>query len=335
MFVLHSYLLAVVFCFISMCCWGSWANTQKMVDKRWRFELFYWDFVFGVVLLSAIGALTLGSNGSEGRGFLEDIRQADVRNVLSAVAGGVIFNAGNILLVAAIAIAGMAVAFPVGVGLSLVLGVILNYVATPLGDPILLFGGVALIAAAIILDSIVYRRVPSQIKGITKKGLIMSVAVGFLLAFSYRFTAGSMSTNLVNLEAGKLGPYAALFFMSMGLLLSNLVFNTIIMKKPFVGEPVSLSEYFKGNFRSHALGLFGGIIWGVGMLFNLIASGQAGFPISYGLGQGATMVAAFWGVFIWKEFKEAPNTSTLISFMFLAYIGGLVLIIASRIVDFG
>jgi glucose uptake protein len=318
-----------------MCCWGSWANTQKLADKRWRFELFYWDFVFGVVLLAAVGAFTLGSNGSEGRSFIEDLRQADISNILSALTGGVIFNAGNILLVAAIAIAGMAVAFPVGVGLSLVLGVILNYVATPLGDPVLLFVGVGLITAAIILDSIAYRRVPSQIKGITRKGIILSVAVGFLLAFSYRFTAGSMSTDLVTLERGKLGPYAALFFMSMGLLVSNLLFNTLLMKKPFVGEPVALSEYFKGDMRSHAFGLFGGVIWGIGMLFNLIAAGQAGFPISYGLGQGATMVAAFWGVFIWKEFKDAPNTGTLISLMFLAYIAGLGLIIASRIVDFG
>lgn len=335
MFVLHSYPLAVIFCFISMFCWGSWANTQKMTDKRWRFELFYWDYVFGVVLLSIIGALTLGSSGSEGRSFIEDVKQADTRNILSAVLGGVIFNAGNILLVAAIDIAGMAVAFPVGVGLSLVLGVILNYIATPLGNPLLLFGGVAFITAAIILDSVAYRRVPSQTKAITKKGLLMSVAVGFLLAFSYRFTASSMSTDLVNLEAGKLGPYAALFFMSMGLLISNLLFNTIIMKRPFVGESVSFSEYFKGELRTHSLGLLGGTIWGVGMLFNLIASGQAGFPISYGLGQGATMVAALWGVFVWKEFKEAPNTNSLISLMFLAYIAGLVLIIAARIADFG
>ncbi|MBC8181523.1 multidrug DMT transporter permease [candidate division KSB1 bacterium] len=332
MFVLDSYLLAVIFCFITMLCWGSWANTQKLASKEWRFELFYWDYVIGVLLLSAIFAFTLGSSGSAGRSFIADIGQAEFSNILSAMIGGAVFNAANILLVAAIAIAGMAVAFPVGIGIALVWGVIINYIATPLGNPTILFLGVALVVAAIIIDAAAYKKLPSQTKGVSTKGLVLSVVCGILMGFFYRFVASSMSTDFVNMEAGKLSPYTAVFFFSVGLFLSNFVINTIVMKKPFEGESVSISAYFKGGLRLHSIGVLGGIIWCIGMSFSIIASGQAGFAISYGLGQGATMVAALWGVFIWKEFKEAPaGTNKLITLMFICFALGLGLIITARL----
>ena len=332
MFVLESYLPAVVFCFITMLCWGSWANTQKLASKEWRFELFYWDYTLGVVLLSLIFALTLGSTGSVGRGFIEDIGQADSNNIISALIGGAVFNIANILLVAAIAIAGMSVAFPVGIGLALVIGVIVNYVATPLGDPMMLFIGVALVAVAIIFDAAAYKKLSADGKGVSTKGLVLSVLCGILMGFFYRFVAASMSTDFVNLEAGKLSPYTAVFFFSIGVFLSTFIFMIPLMKKPFVGEPVALSAYFKGGLKLHSIGVLGGIIWAIGMSFSIIASGQAGFAISYGLGQGATMVAAFWGVFIWKEFKDAPaGTNKLITMMFVCFIIGLALIIIARL----
>ena len=331
MFVLDSYAWAVVFCVITMLCWGSWANTQKLAGRAWRFELFYWDYVLGVFLLSVIMAFTLGSFGDSGRRFLADVSQADFGSLVSALVGGVVFNIANILLVAAIAIAGMSVAFPVGIGLALVLGVVVNYLASPVGNPVSLFIGVGLVAMAIVLDAAAYRRLPSQSRGVTTKGLILSVLCGILMGFFYRFVADSMSTDFQNLEPGKLGPYSAVFFFSVGLLVSNFVLNPIIMKKPFVGDPVPMSEYFKGGLGLHSIGILGGLIWGVGMTFSIIASGQAGFAISYGLGQGATMVAALWGVFIWKEFKEAPgSTGLLLTLMFLGYLVGLALIIAAR-----
>ncbi len=333
MFILQSYLLAVIFCFITMLCWGSWANTQKLAGREWRFELFYWDYVIGVVLLSVIFAFTLGSIGTAGRSFIKDVGQADFSNLLSAMIGGAIFNAANILLVAAIAIAGMAVAFPVGIGLALVLGVIVNYIATPLGNPVILFLGVALVVAAIIIDAFAYGKLPNQTRGVTTKGLVLSVLCGILMGFFYRFVARSMSTDFINLEPGKLSPYTAVVFFSIGLLISNFLFNTLIMKKPFVGEPVPISAYFKGGLPIHFIGILGGIIWCIGMSFSIIASGQAGFAISYGLGQGATMVAALWGVFIWKEFKDAaPGTNKLLAFMFIFFIVGLGLIITARVV---
>jgi glucose uptake protein len=332
MFVLDSYFLAVIFCFITMLCWGSWANTQKLAGKEWRFELFYWDYTIGVVILSLIFALTLGSMGSDGRGFAEDIAQADSANIISALIGGAVFNIANILLVAAIAIAGMSVAFPVGIGLALVIGVVVNYVAEPLGDPVLLFVGVALVAVAIILDALAYKKLTVDRKGVSTKGLVLSVLCGILMGFFYRFVAASMSTDFVNLEAGKLSPYTAVFIFSIGVFISTFIFMIPLMKKPFVGEPVALSEYFKGGLKLHSIGVLGGMIWCIGMSFSIIASGQAGFAISYGLGQGATMVAAFWGVFIWKEFKDAPaGTNKLITMMFICFIIGLALIIIARV----
>ncbi len=332
MFVLESYLPAVIFCFITMLCWGSWANTQKLASKEWRFELFYWDYTIGVVFLSLIFALTLGSFGSTGRGFIEDIGQADSNNIISALIGGVVFNIANILLVAAIAIAGMAVAFPVGIGLALVIGVIVNYVATPLGDPMMLFIGVAMVTVAIILDAAAYKKLSGESKGVSTKGLVLSVLCGILMGFFYRFVAASMSTDFANLEVGKLSPYTAVFFFSLGVFFSTFIFMIPLMKKPFIGEPVALSAYFKGGLNLHSIGVLGGIIWCIGMSFSIIASGQAGFAISYGLGQGATMVAAFWGVFIWKEFKDAPlGTNKLITMMFICFIIGLALIIVARL----
>jgi glucose uptake protein len=333
MFILDSYAWAVIFAFITMLCWGSWANTQKLAGREWRFELFYWDYVLGVVFLSVLSAFTLGSFGAEGRSFLADIAQAEGRNILSAMIGGAVFNIANILLVAAIALAGMSVAFPVGIGLALVIGVIVNYVASPVGNALVLFLGVGLVVAAILLDAVAYRRIPNQVKGVTAKGLTLSIACGILMGFFYRFVAASMSTDFANPEAGMLTPYSAVFFFALGLFLSNFVINTVAMKKPFVGEPVNISDYFKGNARLHFIGILGGLIWGVGMMFNIIASGQAGFAISYGLGQGATMVAAFWGVFVWQEFQHAiKGTGRLLALMFLFYLGGLALIILARLV---
>jgi len=332
MFVLQSYTAAVVFCVITMFCWGSWANTQKLARKDWRFELFYWDYTIGVLLLTLFLGVTLGSSGTAGRPFLTDLQQASQSSILSALLGGAIFNAANILLVAAIDIAGMAVAFPVGIGLALVLGVVVNYVADPIGKAGLLFGGVALVVLAILLDATAYRKIPGGAAGVSSKGLVLSVSCGLLMGFFYRFVAASMYPDFTQPVPGKFGPYAAVFVFAIGIFLSNFILNTIVMKKPFVGSPVAFASYFSGDFRTHFTGILGGMIWGVGMSFNIIASGRAGFAISYGLGQGATMVAALWGVFIWKEFRTAPaGTSKLIGAMFICFLAGIVLIIRARL----
>lgn len=329
MFIVHDYSVAVLFCIITMLCWGSWANTQKLASKSWRFELFYWDYVIGILLFSIISAFTLGSFGDRGRSFLDDLAQADAANIGSALLGGAVFNAANILVVAAIAIAGMAVAFPVGIGLALILGVLVNYFATQKGNATLLFAGVALVAIAIIMNAVAYKKKEGANQKVSTKGIVIALIGGLLMSFFYRFIAGAMDLeDFENPAPGKLTPYTAVFIFSVGIFLSNFLFNTILIKRPFQGAPTSYAEYFRGRFSTHLVGILGGLIWGLGNSFNLIAAGKAGPAISYGLGQGATLVAALWGVFIWKEFRNAPKgTHALITAMFLFFITGLGLLV--------
>lgn len=329
MFIVENYSLAILFCFVTMLCWGSWGNTQKLASKTWRYELFYWDYVIGILLFSVISAFTLGSFGDQGRSFLTDIAQADLKNIGSAFAGGIIFNAANILLSSAIAVAGMSVAFPVGIGLALVLGVLINYIGSQKGDPVWIFLGVALIAVAIIVNAIAYGRTSKDNKKVNSKGIVLSVIAGILMSFFYRFVAASMDLeNFVNPAAGKMTPYSAVFIFSLGIFASNFIFNTLLMKKPISGPPMNYKMYFKGKWSTHMVGILGGLIWGLGNSLNLIAAGKAGAAISYGLGQGATLVAALWGVFIWKEFKGASkSTGVMLAVMFILFVLGILSII--------
>ena len=306
---------------------GVLGQHAKTGGTQWRFEVFYWDYVFGMVLLALQAALTFGSNGADGRSFWGDLGQANWLSLGSAAVGGVVFNAANLLLVAAIDIAGMAVAFPVGIGLALIVGVAMNYWSRPEGNAVLLFLGVALIAVAIVLDAVAYRRLPGQSRQLSRKGLVLSVLCGLLMGSFYWFVAWSMSKDAVRLESGQLGPYTAFCFFAGGVLASNLLFNRLIMARPFQGPPLSWSDYFAGTARQHLLGLAGGAIWALGMICNLLAAGKASPAVSYGLGQGATMVAALWGVLVWREFRSAGRgVVLLLTLMFVAYFGGLSLV---------
>ena len=333
MYIVQNYTVAVLLCLITMLCWGSWGNTQKLAAKNWRYELFYWDYVIGIVLLSLIFGFTLGSNGDMGRSFINDIFQVNSENFWSAFIGGVIFNGSNILLAASISLAGMSVAFPVGVGLALVLGVFINYFGAPKGDPSILFLGVALVVIAIVLNGVASGKMSAgtEEKRTKKKGIIIAISAGILMSFFYRFVAGAMDlNNLENPASGMLTPYGAFFIFSIGILASNFIFNTIVMKKPFVGESVNYLEYFKGNFKTHSVGILGGLIWGVGTVLSYIAAGKAGPAISYALGQGAPMIAVLWGILVWKEFKSASKlVYLLLTFMFILFMIGLSLIVVS------
>ena len=290
MYIVQDYSLAVIFCVVTMLCWGSWGNTQKLASKTWRYEFFYWDYVIGVLLFSLISGFTLGSIGTEGRSFLPDLAQANLASLGSAFLGGIIFNAANILLSAAIAICGLSVAFPVGIGLALVLGVLVNYFGAAKGEPTYIFIGVALITIAIILNGLAY-----------KKALVGTKKV-----------------------SGKLTPYTAVFVFAIGVFVSNFLFNTLAMKHPVEGKPVSISGYFKGDMSTHLVGVLGGVIWCIGQSFSMIASEKAGAAISYGLGQGATLVSALWGILIWKEFKGASAISNRLNVgMFILFVIGL------------
>ena len=331
MFIVQSLPLAILFCVITMLGWGSWANTQKLAGReRWPFELYYWDYAIGVLLCAVVFAATLGSFGSHGVSALENLSNVSTSAALAAVASGAIFNVSNILLVVAIDAAGMSVAFPVGVGLALVIGTVASYRQAPKGDVRLLAAGVALVVLAIILSAVANRRVAAAKAGRPGRGLLFAVLAGSLMGLFYPRLIAAISPGYQNgsIQPGYLTPYTALLFFGIGLLLSNLVVNTIFMR----AGGVTYGDYAKGSGRLHLLGIFGGVIWMVALGLNVIASGPAGPAVSYALGQGATLIASIWGVFIWKEFRNAPpGTSPLIALMFSCYAAGLALIGAATL----
>ena len=332
MVLIENYTLAVMLCILAMICWGSWQNTQNLAGKSWRFELYYWDFILGIFLFSLVMAFTFGSMGNSGRSFLQDLQQASWKYVISAAVGGAIWNLGTLLLVAAISIAGMSVAFPIGGGIGWILGIVINYLGKPDGNPYLLFGGSAVIVLAILFSMIAYRRLASQQNKAPLKGILLSLAAGILIAFFYRFVAASLDTTFAPEEAGKLTSYTAVVIFSVGAMISTLIFNPVFMRKPVQGSPVTCSDYTRGKFRVHAYGLLGGAIWCLGNSVSFMSVGAASPAISYGLSNSAPVVAAIWGIFVWKEFRDAPRgTNRLLALMFLCYLIGLALIVYARI----
>jgi glucose uptake protein len=326
MFTVQSLPLAIFFCVITMLGWGSWANTQKLAGReRCPFELYYWDYALGVMLCAVLFAATLGSFGSHGVSAHENLSNVSASALFTALASGAIFNVSNILLVVAIDAAGMSVAFPVGVGLALVIGTVANYLQTPKGSPVLLFGGVAFVVVAMVLSAISHSKLPRKAGRGWARGVVFAVIAGCLMGFFYPEMMRSISPdfNSAPIQPGLLTPYTAFVCFAAGLLLSNFLVNTVFMK----AAKLSYADYFRGSSRLHSLGVFGGIIWALALGCNLIASGAAGPAISYALGQGATLVAAIWGVLIWKEFRSAPKgTMPFVVLMFIGYALGLTLI---------
>jgi glucose uptake protein len=323
-----SYAVALVFMAISMLSWGSWANTVK-ATRNWPFPLLYWDYTIGVVGAALIYGLTLGTIDGGPESFIANLSAADGKAMILAIAGGAIFNVANLLLVAAIEVAGLAVAFPIGIGLALVVGVIWSYVIAPQGHVLLLFGGVALVAAAIVVDAIAYRlrddgAAGGGAKGNTRKGIQLSLLCGVLM--------GSFFPLVAHAGAGEtgLGPYALLFVFSIGVALSTILFNSILMKRPITdAPPVAFSDYGKTSLANHLWGCLGGMIWCTGAMASFVGAHSAlvGPATSYAMGQGATMVSALWGVFVWREFSKAPAKSRrLLAPMFVLFIAGLLTI---------
>jgi glucose uptake protein len=325
MFVVTDVGVATLLCVVTMLGWGSWANTQKLAGKdKWAFPLYYWDYAFGVFVLGVILAFTMGSVGAAGVPALENLAEAEWRPLSRAFLSGVLFNLSNILLVVAIDAAGMSVAFPVGVGLALVIGTVASYAQAPRGNPSLLFSGVALVLAAMVVSAMAYRRLPQK-RGNQWRGIGFATVAGCLMGFFYPQLSAAISPefNTAPIRPGYLTPYTALLLFGAGLLTSNAFLNTIFMR----AERVSYRDYRGGSARLHSLGFLGGMIWTVALTTNLLASGVVGPAISYALGQGATLVAAIWGVLIWREFRQAPpGTGRLVAIMFAAYGAGLALV---------
>lgn len=331
MVLVQNYALAVFLCAIAMICWGSWQNTRNLIGLQWRFELFYWDYSIGILLFALLMAFTFGSFGSQGRSFLPDIAQADPVNILSSAFGGFIWNIGTLLLVASISIAGMSVAFPIGGGLGWVLGIFINYIGKPEGNPALLFTGTGVIILAILISMQSYRKLADQQKKPSFKGIALAFMAGLCIAFFYRFVASSLATDFSTADDGKISSYTAVVFFSVGAMISTAIINPFFMAKPVEGEPVRMSQWFGGSARTHLLGMLGGAIWCIGNSVSFMSVGAASPAISYGLSNAAPVVAALWGIFVWKEFRGAPKgTNLLLTLMFVFYIIGLILIVYSR-----
>ena len=313
MFTPHSLEIALLMMITSAVCWGSWANTYKGV-KNYRFELFYWDYAVGIFLISVIFAFTMGSSGNDANSFLNNVHSADTANIVSTLIGGAIFNLANLLLVAAIDMAGLAVAFPVAIGIALVVGVVSSYILQPRGNLVLLAVGVVCAVIAVIMDGKAYGSLASAGRSVSQKSIVTCVVSGVLMGLWAPFVAHAMT------KGNTLGPYSIAVFLTLGALLSCSIWNVYFMKKPLVGEPVSFSGFFRGPLSGHVLGLLGGCIWGTGMVFNLVAANFTGVAISYAIGQSAPMVAALWGVLAWKEFAGAGSKAKMyLGLMFVFY----------------
>jgi glucose uptake protein len=319
MYTPHTLGIALFMMITSAICWGSWANTYKGV-KNYRFELFYWDYAVGIFLVSLVLALTMGSTGNDANSFLNNVHSADTNNILWTMLGGAIFNLANLLLVAAIDMAGLAVALPVSIGIALVVGTVLSFILQPKGNMILLAFGVVCALVAVIFDGKAFGSLPGG-RTPSRKSIIVCIVSGVLMGLWNPFVAYGAT------RGNALTPYSSVVFLTLGALLSCLIWNTYFMKHPLVGEPVGFSGFFKAPPSGHALGLLGGLIWGTGTMFNVVAGKATAFAISYAIGQSAPMVGALWGIFAWKEFAGAPGKARVyLAMMFVFYFLGILLV---------
>ena len=312
------------------CCWGSFANTFKLT-KNYRFELYYWDYGLGIFLISVVYALTLGSSGGGIFSFLPNMHQAANSCLLYAAAGGFVFNIANVLLIAGIEMVGLAIAFPLSIGIALVEGTVMSYLIKPAGDATLLFAGVGMALVAVILIGLAYASRGTGGIVATRKGIIVCLVSGVLMGswapLLGKSLAGTGASAGLAVPVGALSPYTAAVFMTLGAFICCFVFNPILMRKPLIGTPVSMAGYFGAPGSYHAWGLLGGAIWGTGTVLNLVASGKVGLPISYAIGQASPMIATLWGVFVWHEFRGARAKSKYyLSAMIASYVLALVLI---------
>ena len=302
----------------STICWGSWANTYKGV-KNYRFELFYWDYAVGIFLTSLVLALTMGSLHGGASAFSANLHLASRSNIVSALIGGAVFNLANLLLVAGIDMAGLAIAFPVSIGIALVVGVVLSYELQPKGNPWLLGLGVLFAVVAVILDGKAYAALGSANRAISRKSIVVCVISGILMGLWAPFVTRALTAGY------SLTPYSTSVMFTLGALLSCFLFNIYLMRHPLNGAPVSISGFFRASASDHLLGLAGGIVWGVGTVFNLVAANFTGVATSYAIGQASPMVAALWGVLAWHEFQNAgPRAKLYLGLMFVFYLLGII-----------
>jgi glucose uptake protein len=316
--------VALLLTVLSTVCWGSFANTLKGT-KNYRFELYNWDYTFGIFFMSVVLALTMGSVHGGPTAFLANMHGADNSNLFWAGLAGFIFNIANVLLIAGIEITGLAVAFPLSIGIALAEGAVLAYAIQRQGNPLLLGAGVLMGVLAVVLVGKSYKALRANSEAVSRKGVIVCVVSGILMGTWAPFVTIAMT------HGHTLTPYTTAVFLTLGALICCCLFNPVLMRKPIIGSPISMADYFRAPVSYHFLGILGGCIWGVGMSFNLVAGGAVGVAISYAIGQASPMVACLWGVFVWKEFAGASGKAKgLLGAMFASYLLAIVLIASAH-----
>jgi glucose uptake protein len=256
----------------------------------------FFDYAIGL----AVTAIALAWY-SDGSALLTELGAASSTTLWEAIAAGVVFNLANLLLVAAIALAGLAVAFPLGIGTALVVGTALTFLVDRKGSPGYIILGVALAVLAIVACATAYKRQAGGLT-VTRKGVVICLVSGILMACWAPLAAASMRGG-----PGGLSTFGALAVFSVGALVSTIPFNLYFMRRPLSGEPVSLGDYSKGGARWHVLGWIGGAVWTAGTTANLVAGHATGYAVSYAIGQSAPLVASLWGIFVWHEFSPVKG----------------------------
>jgi len=328
----QSYISALILMLFSALCLGSWISAYKLTGK-WRFELFYWDYVFGALAATTLAALTFGSLGFDGFLFMDDLMRAGKRNIAYGMAAGVIFNLGNMLLTGAVSVSSMTIAFPISLGIGMIGTALWNYTADPARSLLFIVAGSVLILAAATLAALTYRRIElARSKLVIKSGrgktvipragwkaVILSGVSGALMGSFAPFIERGMRG-----DAG-VGPYSLAFSFSVGMFLSTFVLNLFFMNLPVQGQPVEIPDYLRGSLKNHALGVTGGFVWGVGAVISLVVGygpeARLG-PLHFGLAQGAALVAPLIGLFVWKELKGQDAPVRLMTMVMLALLAG-------------
>jgi len=331
----HSYNSLLLLLIVSILCWGSWPNFYKLA-RQYRFELFYFDFAFGLAFAVLICALTWGSMGFDGFTVTDDILNAGKRYWLFGFVAGVIFNFGNLLVVAAISVAGISVAFLLSFGVATILSVAMNYFVGSAASDLLLLMGCGLIGFSVMLTAAAYSRLNrarhevQARAGLAKSTRRPSSVKGIVLALAGGVLLGSFSPLLVkaqNPDIG-LGPYSTALLFGMAVLFSTFVFNLFFMNLPVEGDPLEVIEYFRGSFRNHFWGFVSGLVWAAGAVAVLVATTPKGdtrldAPWS-GLPGLGSLVAALWGLLAWREFRGGDRVSKLFAvLMWLFFAGGI------------
>lgn len=334
-----SQLYNIILLVFGMLCLGTWANTFRMTS-RWRFELYCFDFAFGVVLAALLIGFTFGNLGWDGFALTDDLGIAAKQKEAIAVASGMVFSLGNMLILGALSVAGVTVAYLIGLGIMLTTGMVIMYFTSPSGNGTMLAAGAFLVIVAAVLLSVSIRlhslgrlmiqmregKTKSTRKTVSMKGPILATAGGIVAGICFPLMNASREG-----DAG-LGPYSLGLLFAVGVVVATVIFNLFFMNLPVQGEALEVTAYFNGRSKSHWLGVLGGVLFYVGLVSTLIVARAEGRnivqPVTIrALTLAATAVGILWGLLRWKEFAGAGGkvrTLLLISlFLFAVGIVGL------------